>query len=404
VKFYSFWALNAPLSAERLVAQADQLAAAGFDGAVLQPRFYMPPPEYLSPEWIAALREFCRARPDFDLLIQDENGWPAPSVDGRLLESHPDLRQSWVARYPTGSAPEGAEELCRDGEYVYVREWGSYADTLNLEVADRFIELTYEPYCALDDFRGRPFLGFFCDEPQFGPLDHTGRFGGGTPLGALAWTDDLPALWSQRAGGDLLPLLPALFFDLPESAATRVRFYELTADLFRERFVGPLITWCRDHGFVWTGHFKGEEHPYFQLWFCGPLAPLFRAMGHVGLDMLERSPGERYILRQAATLRRQGLGPGMIECTGGSGWGLTPQRLYAYLWWLGLHGLDTLVLHQAQYQLTPQAIHDWPPSLPFHQPWAACLPALFARLREELGVSRLRRRFMKCWSSSLTAA
>lgn len=383
MKLYSFWAINAPLTAERLIAQADQLRAAGFAGAVLQPRFYPPPPAYLSPEWLAALATLCRERPDFDLIIQDENGWPAPSVDGRLLAGHPELRQSWVTAYPAASLPEGAQVLHRDGEYAYVREWGYYADTLNPEVTQRFRALTYDPHEALRDYFGKPFLGFFCDEPQFGPLDEGEGFAAG-PLGAVAWTDDLPEVWREQYGEELVPLLPALFLDQPASSLTRVRFYELVAELFRTRFVAPLVDWCRERGLLWTGHYKGEEHPYFQLWFCGPLAPLFRVMGHVGIDLLERYPGERYLLRQAATLRRQGLGPGLIECCGGAGWGVTPEHLYAYLLHLGRHGLETLVLHQAQYRLTPRAIHDWPPSVPFHVPWAGCLPALVARLRQEL--------------------
>lgn len=380
MKLYSFWAINAPLDVERLSAQLAELRAAGFSGAVFQPRFYSPPPKYLSPEWIAALDALFAANTDLELSIQDENGWPAPSVDGELLRQAPYLRQSWVAAYPQRAGLENI--VAAAGDLVFVREWGQYADTLNPETTTRFIDLTYEPHLALRRWFGRPFTGFFCDEPQFGPLDATGHNDGVTAsLGAIAWTDDLPEAYQARTGRDLLADLPALFTDRPESAAARIAFYETTSDLFRERFVEPLIAWCDAHGIRWSGHYKGEEHPYFQLWFCGPLGPLFRAMRHVGLDSLERYPGERYFMRQSASLMRQEGMPGMVECCGGGGWGMRAGDVFAYLAWLGMHGFTELVLHLAQYQLTPLALHDWPPSVPFHQPYAGCFPALIERLR-----------------------
>ncbi len=380
MKLYSFWAINAPLDVASLSAQLSALRAAGFSGAVFQPRFYSPPPEYLSPEWMAALDALFAAHSDLELSIQDENGWPAPSVDGELLRQAPHLRQSWVAAYPYR---EGFDHVvAAHGDLMFVREWGAYADTLNPETTTRFIELTYEPHLALRRWFGRPFTGFFCDEPQFGPLDATGHNEGVTSsLGAIAWTDDLPEAYTARTGRNLLADLPALFTERPDSAAARIAFYETTSDLFRERFVVPLVAWCDAHGIRWSGHYKGEEHPYFQLWFSGPLGPLFRAMRHVGLDSLERYPGERYFMRQSASLMRQGNMPGMVECCGGGGWGMGAGDIFAYLAWLGMHGFTELVLHLGQFRLTPLTLHDWPPSVPFHQPFAGCMPALIARLR-----------------------
>jgi hypothetical protein len=383
MKCYSFWAINAPLVDAMLADQLSTLRALGFHGAAFQPRFYTPPPAYLSEEWIAALRALCETFPDLDLYVQDENGWPAPSVDGRLTEGHPELRQSWVAAYPPGTTAPGTV-IAADARATYVRQWGSYADTLNPEVTRRFIALTYDAHLPLQPWFGKPFKGFFCDEPQFGPLD-TGDGSLQLPaLGAVAWTDDLPAVYAARTGADLLTDLPALFHDLPESAAARIRYYELVADLFRERFIAPLVAWCRDHGIAWTGHYKGEEHPYFQLWFSGPLGDLYRVMGHAGVDSLERYPGERFFVRQAHGISRQLGTGGIVECCGGGGWGMTAQDVSRYLWWLVMHGFDKLVIHQAQYRLTPMAVHDWPPSTPFHQPYAGCLPELFAQLQQEM--------------------
>jgi hypothetical protein len=381
VRIYSFWALNAPLNAHEMIAQLGELLAAGFDGVVMQPRFYQPPPAYLSPEWFSVLNTVISAYPGAAIYLQDENGWPAPSVDGRLLADEPALAQSWVSAYARHEIPALATVVGEDGDCVFVREWGRYADTLNPRTAARFWALTYHPTCeALADLPA--FHGFFCDEPQFGPLDD----GSITPVnatwGAIPWTDDLAAEYAARYGDDLLPRLRELFFDHPGSAGTRRHFYELCADLFRERFVTPLVEGCRARGLAWEGHFKGEEHPYFQLWFSGPCTWLYRAMGRVGADMLERIPGERYFLREAATAIRQHGLPALVECTGGGGWGMAPSHYWSYGHWLAMHGIDQLVLHQAQYQFTPLAVHDWPPSVPLHQPYREAWPTLLAGWRE----------------------
>ncbi|MHB9132177.1 MAG: hypothetical protein ACYDBB_13970 [Armatimonadota bacterium] len=384
MKFYSFWAINAPLADQTLIDQLHRFRELGFDGVVLQPRFYQPPPEYLSPAWMETLQHLCTPAAGMDIYIQDENGWPAPSADGKLLLGHPELRQSWIAAYPQGEAPADAEVVHADGDCVYAREWGTYADTMNPEVARRFITLTYEPYKALFRSCRCAVRGLFCDEPQFGPLDDgSGEFAG-APFGTIPWTGDLSQVYGERYGEDLVSQLPALFHDLPESPVVRVRFYELAAEIFRERFINPLVGWCESHGVRWTGHYKGEENPYFQLWFSGPCAPLYRMMGHAGIDSLERYPGERYFVREAASVIRQQQSHGIAECLGGGGWGMAAGDMWAYLNWLGMHGFDRFVLHQAQYQFTPMAIHDWPPSVPFHQPYAECLPAMLGQLRANL--------------------
>ncbi|MHB9025061.1 MAG: hypothetical protein ACYC7E_12965 [Armatimonadota bacterium] len=382
MKCYSFWAINAPLDDDRLRFQLQQLRDAGLDGVVFQPRFYSPPPDYLSDDWFTAIERLLAACPEMDFYVQDENGWPSPAVDGPITREFAYLRQQWIAAYPSEQIPTAADVVAADERAVYVREVGHYGDTLNPELAERFIAGTYEPYQRLTRAGFTSFKGLFCDEPQFGPLDE----GAGTvvtaPYGAVPWTADLPAQYAARYGDDLRADLPALFHDLPRSARARVQFYELVHDLWRERFVAPLVAWSREHGMRWTGHFKGEEHPYFQLWFCSPLAQLFRTMGLVGIDSLERQIGERYFLRQSASVIRQNGFPGLVECCGGGGWGMAPADVWAYLCGLGMHGLDELVLHQAQYRLTPLAIHDWPPSTPFHEPYNGCLPSLFKRLKE----------------------
>ena len=55
LRFYSLWAINAPLEEGRLCRQLDVLRSAGFDGAVFHPRYYPNVPPYLSDQYMAVL-------------------------------------------------------------------------------------------------------------------------------------------------------------------------------------------------------------------------------------------------------------------------------------------------------------------------------------------------------------
>lgn len=63
------------------------------------------------------------------------------------------------------------------------------------------------------------------------------------------WTDDLPEEFERRRGYDLLPLLPALFFDTgPEAAGVRHDWAQTLSELVDERYLAPVNAWARRHG------------------------------------------------------------------------------------------------------------------------------------------------------------
>ncbi|AQR72311.1 glycosyl hydrolase [Sphingomonas sp. LM7] len=63
-----------------------------------------------------------------------------------------------------------------------------------------------------------------------------------------SWTGDLPAEFARRRGYDLLPHLPALFLDTPESAAVRFDWGRTLAELTGERYLATIDSWAKQRG------------------------------------------------------------------------------------------------------------------------------------------------------------
>ena len=57
LRFYTLWAINAPLDEQELCRQLDQMRAFDYDGAVFHPRFYPNTPPYLGDEYLAILSD-----------------------------------------------------------------------------------------------------------------------------------------------------------------------------------------------------------------------------------------------------------------------------------------------------------------------------------------------------------
>lgn len=60
-----------------------------------------------------------------------------------------------------------------------------------------------------------------------------------------SWTDDLPDIFRKRRGYDLIAHLPALFEDMPESAAVRYDWARTLSELVDERYLMPITAWAK---------------------------------------------------------------------------------------------------------------------------------------------------------------
>jgi hypothetical protein len=60
-----------------------------------------------------------------------------------------------------------------------------------------------------------------------------------------SWTDDLPDIFRKLRGYDLIAHLPALFEDMPESAAVRYDWSRTLSELVDERYLMPITAWAK---------------------------------------------------------------------------------------------------------------------------------------------------------------
>jgi len=373
-RFYTLWAINDRLELTRLCRQLDEIQRLGFDGVVFHPRFYPNQPPYLGDEYLAIVSDTILHAKSLGLefWIYDENGWPSGTVGGELLRQHPDQVQQWLEAIPQ-AAPGGRR-------WAMVPRRGAGVDYLGPELADHFLQMTYERYrTGLRPAAFEHVTTFFCDEPEFG-LGHA--YDQISEYGAIPWTPKLPEFYRQKYGEDLDVILPLLFFPGDGHRQARIRFWELLTDLFCQSFITPVSEWCRRQGKRFTAHVKGEEHPLFQVPMVGSCHQVFQKLDLPGIDALERYPSGHFFPRQVASAAQQfGDGRCMVECFGGAGWGATPQDLERYLLWLGGHGLTHFVLHLNQYRLTTHAMRDWPPSIPSNVTWREAFPHLLQKVR-----------------------
>lgn len=374
LNFLVFWALNNRLDLLRMKRQLRRFQSLGFDGVVLQPRFYPGDPPYLSEAYLARISALILAARALGLQVwlYDENGWPSGRADGQVLAALGSCQCEWL--------------ILRDGQVCV--ESKTAVNTLDPAAMDCFVRLTYERYAtALQPEAFDWLTGFFSDEVGF--LDGSGV---GMSLGGVPWHPVIGQRYAARYGARLEDSWKALFTDQPGCEILRTRYWELVSDWLAENFYQRINTWCRAHGKRYMAHLKGEETPFFQM---APSGSAFRCLRQVetpGVDALGRQPGNAYYPRIAASLARQfGSGDSMAEVFGGSGWGLTPADFAREIAWLASCGITTFVIHQSQLSLSSAAIRDWPPSLPGGVNWQACFPDLLARLHTDWDSVSVRR-------------
>jgi hypothetical protein len=147
-KFYSFWAINAPLDLRKLCGQLDEMKSCGFDGAVFHPRFYPDKPEYLGNEYLEILSDVILYAKSIDLefWIYDENGYPSGTAGGKTLKMFPELASTWLDLAKEKTA-DCVREFQQAGETWFLeKSTGKGVDCFNPQLAEKFMELTYERY------------------------------------------------------------------------------------------------------------------------------------------------------------------------------------------------------------------------------------------------------------------
>ena len=287
-----FWMWNAPLDADALCAQLEDMRAHGLRNVCIHPfpKGFRPKscpsgmePDYLAPAFLDVFAAVVRRAGELGMhaWLYDEGGWPSGGACGLVAASDPEGRFA-PREVAAGDAAPRARPYGPCAPYPSLLEPGA---------TQRFLALTHEAYAArLGGALGTTVRIAFTDEPGM-PGDVPGR--------SLAWTSDFDAEFRRRKGYDAAPSVPALLADPdgadPALCRVRIDVQDVKSDLFVERFLAPLRDCCRAHGLLSGGHLNNEDEPESSAFGGhGSILRSLRAMDVPGVDAIWRQlfPGK----------------------------------------------------------------------------------------------------------------
>lgn len=240
--------------------------------------------------------------------------------------------------------------------------WDHFADVMNRDTVERFIELTHERYRArFGPLFGHRIGSIFVDET------------------APKWSGRLPAFFRECCGHDLLPLLPALQDPShPEHVRVSADLYRAQYELFCQSFEEPIRAWCHGHNLRYAGEktsVRLAQLQYMDIPGCDP--------GHTKagapLDMFQHviRSNARAVASAAYLYGKEGA---LCECYHSMGWSATLQDAKVVAEGLLLGGIRYLVPHGFFYTTHGLPKHDAPPSFFFQLPAWEHFGALTRRL------------------------
>lgn len=420
-----FWAWNGRLDKEELLRQIRIFRQMGLGGFHMHVRTGMDTP-YLSRDFMDYIRLCTETAKQEGMLawLYDEDRWPSGTAGGRVTEGKPENARKTLMltvhpytpdRPHQNRQPEpgrGQESMRQDnGELLAVydivlddagclrsarritenqktegvkwyayREHASadpwfnnqaYVDTLRPEAIREFIQTTHEAYRqAVGDHFGSTIQAIFTDEPQFAPKE-TLHFAREQRDVFLPWTLNLPQLYRERCGRDLLDDVPQLLWELPGGQLSRVRweYQNLLTDLFVASYCRPIGQWCRAHGLALTGHVMGEPTLESQTQVVGDAMRCYPEFGIPGIDML-CDFHEYTTAKQAQSMVHQTGAEGMLsELYGVTGWDYDFRGYKLQGDWQAALGVTVRVPHLTWMTMKGEAKRDYPASIGYQSPW-----------------------------------
>lgn len=419
-----FWFWNDDLSDEEIRRQMAEFRRQGVLGFVIHARMGLPQEiGYMSPRWLGHVRFAVEeaARTGMRVCLYDEAMYPSGSAHGEVVKSNPAFAaQGLAVRWEDVSGPKEAkvegvpgrlvvtvlarqkdQQVDLDGAHV-IREAGTTvrvpdgtwrvmtftaeasgghirgvhfgeddgqpkapaaADLLSYDAMKAFLQFAYQPYYeTLNEHFGKTVIGIFTDEPSL--------LGRGARKGLVPWTAGLADDFRKRRGYDLLPVLPALFFDVgPQTAKIRDDFHLTVAERLDATYYQQLSKWCEEHGIALTGHPAESDE----------IRPL-RLFQIPGQDMVWR-----WVLPGEATMR-EGVHSTVAKCSssvarhdrrrrngneiyGAYGWHLTMDEMKGLADWLTVRGVNLLFPHAFYYSLSGPRAFERPPDLGIGNTW-----------------------------------
>ncbi len=418
-----FWSWNGELEKNELIRQVHIMKEMGFGGFFIHSRSGLIT-EYLGEEWFELINAVADESEKIGLetWLYDEDRWPSGSAGGFVTEN-PDFRMKslklretstesyvkseddlyvFIAKiddinvnyYKRLNSEDDVETLLKQAKQEYQNvsgEWkvlifsletqesspkfngNTYLDTMNIKATQSFINITHNEYLKRCENRvGKSIKGIFTDEPYRG--DGMGNLvkKDGVKTCSIAWTDDVFKEFEERYGYDALEFLPELFYRPfgERFAPIKQDYFDLTNNLFIERFMKPLNEWCKEHNMQFTGHLLHEDSLTNQAAPNGSLMRSYEYMGCPGIDILGAFTRSYWVPKQLASVGRQ-LGKKWLlsELYGCSGWELTFKNFKASGDWQALFGINMRCPHLSWYTMEGMAKRDYPVSILHQSTW-----------------------------------
>ncbi len=419
-----FWSWNDALDPEELTRQIALMDEAGWGGFFMHARVGLRT-AYMGRHWMACVRACVEAAHERGMgaWLYDEDKWPSgfagglsvaanPAYRARCLVCKVDNRPALLAeRIATFAAREVGGQLTdiRPADpppfedeadrvvqfYPLTFPLGTawfndytYLDVLSADAVRAFLESTHEAYAqAIGEEFGKTVPGIFTDEPQFRvPADQM----------AVPWTDGFPEYFRVCNGYDLLPHLPALFFDVGEFHAVRYDYWRTVTRLFVEAYTRQIFDWCDRHGLAYTGHYNAEDTLLSQIRWIGAAMPHYPYMHIPGIDKLGREinahAGTVLTFKQLDSVVCQtGKPRALCENYGCAG----QDFAHAGRKWIGdwayVLGITLNNPHLSLYSMRGERKRDYPQNIFYQQPWwpeNRLIADYFARLSYVLSQGR----------------
>ncbi|ADV83033.1 glycosyl hydrolase [Terriglobus saanensis] len=185
--------------------------------------------------------------------------------------------------------------------------------------------------------------------------DHEGTYGGRLP-----WTPRLFESFKAKVGYELVPLLPALTYDIGlQTEKVRCDLLDTVSELYSSNFWQQITDWCEQHKLEHTGH-VWEESLFFGPAYQGDFFRILRSMTNPGCDTLDEWGRQSIWLKENASVADFERKRVVCENQGVQGEGsyLSPERMRRVSNGLAAWNVSEFIPHAFDYDL---AKTNYPP-------------------------------------------
>lgn len=268
---------------EQLIENLEHYRKAGIGHFLIYPRSGLEV-EYMGPEWIEICRviiEYCAAN-DMGVWLYDEYNWPSGKCKGKVIRADSAFSSRKLVAFADRNFCGVENPEAPAAEYFWTEmSIPLYADLLNPDAVECFINLTHEVYYRhFKEYFGSTVKGIFSDEPSFMYACFQSVRGSSLEVPCYA---GLREEYRGETGRELIGDFEAFLRGNPPEQLWET-VYSLFGRRFRSVYFDRVRNWCQDRGIQFTGHLMSEPHPPASIAASGDPVMAMRSFSMPGLD------------------------------------------------------------------------------------------------------------------------